>query len=203
MRLMGKLKTIYSAILTRCEKVSHKLDIIKIIEEYNKSIKKVNINNAFWYLSRHGYLKRIFLDYYYINSIEERELGFRKKYTDAELIYLVLNKVKWKWYLGLISALYESREIWQVPTTVTIINDRMTKKMKILGVDVKFIKIKKNLFFGLVSKKTKNNIKYVYSAPAKTDLDFVYLRRHNKIINKTKKIREYIKKYPKWLKKLI
>ncbi|MDP1695170.1 MAG: hypothetical protein Q8L34_06550, partial [Candidatus Woesearchaeota archaeon] len=108
---MGKLKTIYLAVSTRCEKISYKSDILKIIKEYNDSIKKVNISNAFWYLSRHGYIKRIFLDYYYINSIEERELGYKKGYDNKELIYLVLNKVKWNWYLGLTSALYESREI--------------------------------------------------------------------------------------------
>ncbi len=200
---MGKLKTIYIAILTRTEKISHKSDILKVIKEYNESIKKVDIENAFWYLSRHGYITRIFLDYYYINSIEERELGYKKGYGDKELIYLVLNKVKWKWYLGLTSALYESGEILQVPNKVTIINDRISKKMKILGIDIKFIKMKKSLFFGLVSKITNNKIKYFYSDLAKTDLDFIYLRRHDKINNKTKKTEEYLKKYPKWLKKLI
>ena len=200
---MGKLKTIYMAILTRTEKISHKSNILRVIKEYNESIKKVDIENAFWYLSRHGYITRIFLDHYYINSIEERELGYKKGYEDKELIYWVLNKVKWKWYLGLTSALYESGEILQVPNNITIINDRISKKMKILGIDIKFIKMKKSLFFGLVSKITKNTIKYFYSDLAKTDLDFVYLRRHNKINNKTKKIEEYLRKYPKWLKKSI
>ena len=200
---MGKLKTIYMAILIRTEKISHKSDILRVIKEYNESINKVDIENAFWYLSRHGYITRIFLDYYYINSIEERELGYKKGYEGKELIYWVLNKVKWKWYLGLTSALYESREILQVPNNITIINDRISKEMNILGIDIKFIKMKKSLFFGLVSKITKNKVKYFYSDLAKTDLDFVYLRRHNKIDNKTKKTEEYLKKYPKWLKKSI
>lgn len=200
---MGKLKTIYIAVSIRCEKISHKSDILRVIKEYNDSVKKVEIFNAFWYLSRQGYIKRIFLDYYYISSIEERELGYKKEYDDKEITYLVLNKVKWKWYLGLTSALYESGEILQVPNNLTIINDRMSKSVKILGIDVKFIKMKKELFFGLVSKRTKNKIRYSYSDSAKTDLDFLYLRRHDKISNKTKKVKEYLKKYPKWLKKLI
>lgn len=200
---MGKLNTIYQAILTRCGKISHKSDIIKIIKEYNASTNKVNVNNALWYLSRHNYIKRIFLDYYYINSIEERELGYQKKYEDKEILFIVLNKVKWKWYMGLTSALYEAREIWQVPNILTIINDRVTKKRKILGMNINFIKMKKSLYFGLVPKKTKNKIKYLYSEPAKTELDFVYLRRYTKIGKKTKKIREYVNRYPKWLQKLI
>ncbi len=200
---MGKLNTIYQAIATRCEKISHKSDIVKIIKEYDASMQKVNVKNALWYLSRHGYITRIFLDYYYINSIEERELGYRKGYDDKEILFIVLNKVKWKWYSGLTSALYEARAIWQVPNTLTIVNDRMTKQKKILGMDVHFVKIKKSLFFGLVSKKTKNNIQYYYSDPSKTELDFIYLKRHDKLSNKTEKTREYAKKYPKWLQNSI
>jgi len=200
---MGKLKTVYLAVSARCEKISHKSEIFKIIKEYNDSIKKIDIHNAFWYLSRHGYIKRIFLNYYYINSIEERELNYKKGYEDKEIVYQVLNKVKWNWYIGLTSALYESGEILQVPNNITIINDRMTKNIKILGMDVKFIKMKKDLFFGLISNKTKNKIKYSYSDPAKTDLDFFYLRRHDKIDNKTRRAEEYIKKYPTWLQKSI
>ncbi len=200
---MGKLRTIYQAILTRCEKVSHKSEIMRIIREYNVSISKVNINNALWYLSRHGYITRIFLDYYYINSIEERELGYQKEYDDKDILFIVLHKVQWKWYLGLTSALYESGEIWQVPNILTIVNDRTTKKKRILGMNVNFIKLKKSLFFGLVSKKTKNHVRYSYSDLPKTELDFIYLRKHNKLDNKTKKAREYAKKYPQWLQKSI
>ncbi|HLC53461.1 MAG TPA: hypothetical protein VJK03_02865 [Candidatus Nanoarchaeia archaeon] len=200
---MGKLNTVYQAILARCEKISHKEDIMKIIKEYNDSIKKVNMKNALWYFSRHGYITRIFLDYYYINSIEERELGYQQEYESREILFIVLNKAKWKWYIGLTSALYESREIWQVPNTLTIINDRITRKKRILGMDVKFIKMKKKLFFGLISKRTKKNVKYFYSEPAKTELDFIYLRRYDKIDNKTKKTIEYARMYPKWLQKSI
>lgn len=200
---MGKLRTLYLAVLGRCEKISHKSDIIKIIKEYDKSAKKTEINNAFWYLSRHGYIKRIFLDYYYINSIEERELGYLKEYSDKELLFFVLNNVKWKWYLGLTSALYEIGEIWQVPNRITIINNKISKEIAIADMKVKFYKIKDSLFFGLLSKKSRNKISYFYSDKEKTDLDFVYLRKYDKIDNYAKKTKEYSKKYPKWLQKLI
>lgn len=199
---MGTLSTIYHAIVTRCDKISHKSDIIKIIKEYHTSIKKVNISNALWYLSRRGYIRRIFLDYYYVNSIEEKKLTYRRGHGDKELLFSVLNKAQWRWYVGLTSALYESGEIWQVPNTLTIINDRITKKKEILGMNVQFIKIKKTLFFGLVSKKI-NNIHYSYSDPAKTTLDFIYLRKYDKIDHRTKKTKEYAQRYPKWLQKSI
>ena len=81
---MGKLKSIYSALLNRGEKIMKKKEIVKLIEDYDNNIGKVSITNALWYLSRQNYIKRIFLDYYYINSIEERELKFCK-YMDKEL----------------------------------------------------------------------------------------------------------------------
>ena len=200
---MGKLRTLYLAILNRCEKISHKRDLLKVINEYKESINRISIKDALKYLSRHGYIKRIFLDYYYINSIEERELGYQKEYSDKELLFFVLNKVHWKWYLGLTSALYERGEIWQAPNSIIIINNRLSKEITIADMKVKFYKMKDALFFGILSKKTKHKIHYFYSDKEKTDLDFVYLRKYDQIDDPTKKTKEYTKRYPKWLQKLI
>lgn len=194
---MGKIITIYEALLNRKEKVCSKSEIIRIIKEYNKSIGKINLRNALWYLSRHNYIKRVFLNYYYINSLDERKRKFCK-YEDKELLFIVLNKLKIKWYIGLDSALYILGKIWQTPNTLIIINNKISGRKNILGMNVKFIKIKKNLIFGLKKSKTKNNIYYFYSDLAKTYLDMAYFRR-SKLIIKEKK---YLKKYPKWLSKL-
>jgi hypothetical protein len=88
---MGKLKSVYSALLNRGEKIMKREEIVKLIEDYQK-IEKISVANALWYLSRQRYIKRIFLDYYYINSIEERGQKFCK-YLDRELLFLVLNKM--------------------------------------------------------------------------------------------------------------
>mgnify|MGYP001607963016 FL=1 len=96
---MGKLKTIYIALLNRKDKIVRKKEIIEIIEEYNRKLNKVNIKNALWYLARHNYVRRILLDYYYINSIEEREMN-KCNYQDREALFEVLNKEKIKWYVG-------------------------------------------------------------------------------------------------------
>jgi len=196
---MGKLKSVYFALLNRGEKIMKNKEIVKLAEDYNK-IEKISIADAIWYLSRQRYIKRIFLDYYYINSIEERERKFCK-YLDKELLFLVLNKINLKWYLGLTSARYSSGEIWQTPNLIIIINNKFSGNRIIMGFKTRFIKLKKNLIFALIKGKTDKGIEYYYSDKEKTELDEVYLSRKGKVI-KDKKTRNYLKRYPKWLQKL-
>ena len=56
---MGKLKSVYSALLNRGEKIMKRKEIVNLIEDYRK-IEKISITNALWYLSRQGHIKRIF-----------------------------------------------------------------------------------------------------------------------------------------------
>ena len=196
---MGKLKSVYSALLNRGEKIMKRKEIVKLIEDYNK-IEKISIANALWYLSRQRYIKRIFLDYYYINSIEEREQKFYR-YLDKELLFLVLNKLDIKWYLGLTSARYSGGEIWQTPNMLIIINNKFSGNRSIMGFKTRFIKLKENLIFALVKGKTDKGIEYYYSNKEKTGLDEVYLSKKGRVA-KDKKTKNYLKKYPKWLQKL-
>lgn len=196
---MGKLKSVYSALLNRGEKIMKRKEIVKLIEDYNK-IEKISIANALWYLSRQRYIKRIFLDYYYINSIEEREQKFYR-YLDKELLFLVLNKLDIKWYLGLTSARYSGGEIWQTPNMLIIINNKFSGNRSIMGFKTRFIKLKESLIFALVKGKTDKGIEYYYSNKEKTGLDEVYLSKKGRVA-KDKKTKTYLKKYPKWLQKL-
>lgn len=198
---MGKMLTIYEALLNRREKVCPKSDIIEIIEEYKRHIGKINAKNALWYLSRHGYIKRIFLDFYYINSLDEREREFCL-YEDRELMFIALNKLGIKWYVGLNSALHLLGKAWQTPATLNIVNARLSGKKKVLGMNVRFARIKEPLVFGLKQDKTKNSIPYAYSDLAKTYIDLAYFRKADKIIT-TKQTISYLKRYPKWLSRLI
>jgi len=197
---MGKLRSIYFALLNRGESIIKKKEIIKFIEDYNNKINKVSITNALWYLSRQRYIKRIFLDYYYINSIGEREQKFCK-YLDKELLFIVLNKIGLKWYLGLTSARYSNGEIWQTPNMLTIINNKFSGNKTIMSSKTKFIKLKERQIFALVKGKTDKNIEYYYSDKEKTELDERYLSKKGKVA-KDKKTKNYLKKYPKWLQKL-
>jgi len=175
-------------------------EIVSLIEDYNNKIERVSIINALRYLSRENYIKRIFLDYYYINSVEERERKFCK-YLDKELLFLVLSKIGLKWYLGLTSARYSGGEIWQTPNMIIVINNKFSGNRAIMGFKTRFIKLKENLIFALIKGKTDKGIEYLYSDKEKTELDEVYLSRKGKVA-KDKKTRNYLKRYPKWLQKL-
>ena len=196
----NNITKIYEALLNRVEKICNKDEIVKIINEFNKRFKtKIEIKNAIKYLSRHGYIKRIFLSFYYINSIDEKKRKYCK-FEDKDILFSVLNKLGVKWYLGLSSALYESGNIWQIPIVINIINNKFSGKRKIFGLYIRFFKIKNKLIFALRLKKTKNNTNYYYSIPAKTYLDMVYFRINDKLI-KDNDIKKYIKKFPKWIEK--
>ena len=198
---MGAMEKIYEALVNRKEKICTKSEIDSIINEYNKQLGKVNPQNALKYLARHGYLRRAFMKFYYINSPDEKEGRFCR-YEDKELLFAVLNKLNIKWYIGLNSALYLLGKAWQTPNTLIIINNKISGKKRILGLNVKFAKIKDNLIFGLKTGKTKNNISYSYSGLAKTYIDIAYFRQSNKIIT-AKETKSYLKRYPKWLSRLI
>lgn len=195
-----EIKKIYEALLNRNEKVCNKEEIVSIIKEYKKKFNsKLNTINTIKYFSRHGYIKKIFRGYYYINSMDERKRKYCK-YIDKELLFLVLNKAGIRWYLGLGSALYESGKSWQVPVMINIINNKISGKKKILGLNIRFYKTKENLIIGLKKARTKNNIMYYYSIPSKTYLDMVYFRVSNKLV-KDSDTKKYIRYFPKWLEK--
>ena len=191
---------IYEAVLNRINKISDKSEIVLIIKEHNKKFNsKLDIDGAVKYLSRHNYIKRIFLSFYYINSLDERKRGYCK-YEDKELLFLILNRLNIKWYLGLSSALYELGKAWQIPIVINIINDKFSGKRRILGLKVKFYKVKEKLIIGTKKNTTKNKVKYAYSTLAKTYIDLVYFRTRDKLIRE-KDTEKYLKYFPKWIEK--
>jgi len=198
---MGHMIKIYEALINRKEKICHEAEISEIIQEYIQTIGKINPLNALKYLSRHRYIKRIFSHFYYINSFDERERSFCL-YEDKELLFMVLNKLNIKWYIGLHSALYHLGKTWQTPNTVTIITTNISGKKKILGLKVHFRKIKKDLVFGVKKGATKRMIPYSYSDLTKTYLDLKYFKESNKVIT-LKQTKHYLKRYPKWFNKSI
>ncbi len=195
---MSQINIIYEALLNRKERVCHRSELLGQIQEYKRRFKsKIHLPNTIKYLSRHKYLKRIFLGYYYINSVDERKRAY-SLYEDKELLFIVLNKLGIRWYLGLNSALYLTGKIWQIPTVLHILNNRFSGERRILGRRVKFFKIKETLFFGLIRFRTRNKIEFYGSNPAKTFLDLVYLKKSDKL-SKGKQVKSYLKHYPKWV----
>ena len=92
----NNITKIYEALLNRLNNVCSKEEIVLIIKEFNKKFKtKIETDIGIKYLSRHGYIKRIFLSFYYVNSADERKRRFCK-FEDRELLFLVLNRLKLK-----------------------------------------------------------------------------------------------------------
>jgi len=192
------IRNIYEALANK-GKILSKSEILEVIREYSKKFRKINAENTIKYLSRHNYTKRIFLEFYYINSYDEKKQKICK-YEDKELLFLVLDKLKIKWYLGLNSAFYTQGKTWQTPNLLNIINNKLSGYKKILGLNIRFFKIKDNLIFGLKKAETKNKVPYFYSDPAKTYLDKVYFRQTKNLI-RIKNTNNYLKRYPKWVGK--
>jgi len=167
-RIIDKLRLNY-------EKILSKEEIIKTIKEYSIVYKtKINLISLWTYLRKDNYIKRILGDYYYVYSLEERYNHYCK-FSEEELVFLVLEKMHIKWYLGLESALKENKITWQVLNIIIIINNHFSGIKKLGNSKLKFIKTKNNKFkFGLIKKKTNNSVKYFYSDLEKTYLDFLY-----------------------------
>lgn len=145
-----------------------------------KTIFKIKFNeyNLLNYLRQHNYIKRIFLDHYYINSFKERYEDYCE-YSDFELLTKVLNSLEIKWYVGLNNALNQLNLIWQAPRTLTIINNRFSGLKKILNLKVKFHKTNsKRIRLGLITKITKKHkFPYKISNPEKTAADILYFKK--------------------------
>ncbi len=157
------------------EKIITKEEVIKTIKDYSKIYKiKINIISLWTYLRKDNYIKRILGDYYYIYSLEERYNHYCK-FSEEELVFLVLKKMNIKWYLGLESALKENKITWQTLNIKIIINNHFSGIKELGNSRFKFIKTKNSkLKFGLIKKKTNNNVVFLYSDLEKTYLDFLY-----------------------------
>ncbi|MBI5064607.1 hypothetical protein HZA97_00080 [Candidatus Woesearchaeota archaeon] len=162
------------------EKIISKEEIFRVIREYEKIYeKKVNLISMWTYLRKSKYIKRILGDYYYVYSLEEMHNKYCR-FSEEELIFLVLEKMRIKWYLGLECALIENKIIWQTLNVVLIINDYFSGFKKLENTIFKFIKTHEKKFsFGLLRKKTNNQVKYFYSDLEKTYLDFLHFNSYS------------------------
>jgi len=193
---MNIKNTLYESLLNT-GKILSKSEIIKIIEGYEKKLSQKNKENMIKYLSRQNYIQRIFSELYYINSFDERNRKF-SEFEDKEMLFMALNKLSIKWYVGLVSSLYQHGKIWQTPNQMSIINTKFSGTKLVNGLKVKFYKTKEKFIFGLKKAKTKHNIDYFYSDPAKTYIDRVYFKETDNLV-KVKNTQEYLKIYPKWI----
>lgn len=208
-------RAIVEKLRLRKERIISKKEIFALTKAYQNIYKqKVNWNSLWTYLRESNYIKRILGDYYYIYSLEERHNRYCH-YSEEELVFLVLSKMDIKWYLGLERALQEHKLGWQALTITPIINTYYSGIKKLGSSRFKFIKTsEKRCRFGLVERKTNNQVAYFYSNLEKTYLDFLYfysyqgkdlktIRRQLDFQIKMKVARKYARHYSKKIQRVL
>ena len=195
---MAVKNTIYEALINR-GKIHSRTEIAALMKEYEEKFGIKARKDLLKYLTRHKYIRRIFAGLYYINSFDEKVRGFCQ-FEDKEVLFMALNKIKLKWYVGLGYSIYLQGKKWQTPNQISIVNTKFSGIKIIFGLKVKFYKTKELLFFGLKKMKTKHEIEFLYSDPAKTYIDRFYFGEANDLI-RIKNTQEYLKRYPKWVGK--
>lgn len=208
-------KKIIDKLRMRNERVFSKEEIFRIIREYEEIYKKkVNLLSLWVYLRKDRYIKRILGNYYYTFSLEERHDNYCR-YSEEELVFIALEKMKINWYLSLERALIENKVSWQALNIIPLINDHFSGIKRLGNSKFKFIKAKEAMFkFGLINGRTNNNVNYFYSDLEKTYLDFLYLYSYEgkdvESIKKNldfkvnkKKLRKYAKQYSKKIEEVV
>ena len=190
-----KSRVIIDKLRFQKEKILSKEEIIKTMEDYQKIYKiKVNMISIWTYLRKDSYIKRILGDYYYVFSLEERHNHYCN-FSEEELVFFVLEKMRVRWYLGLETALKENKITWQALNVVIIVNNNLSGIKKLGNSEFKFIKTKEERFnFGLIKKETNNKVSYFYSDLEKTYLDFLYFYKEKDIENMKKHLDFEVKK---------
>jgi len=158
-------------------------------------------------LRRNKDILYVFKGYYYVVDPHEQQGSFTQYSTD-EMVYVILNKLNIRWYIGLESALERNNLIWQGVVHPVILNSMLSGEKKILGVTYRFHKMQRaKLEFGFVKKTTKNRITFYYSDPEKTYLDYVYF--HKRIpselsaMKHNEKVKSYLTAFSKSFKKKV
>ncbi|MBI2136165.1 hypothetical protein HYU06_03775 [Candidatus Woesearchaeota archaeon] len=168
-------KKIVDNLRAKKDRIISKEEVFQVIKDYERIYRqKINILSLWTYLRKSRYINRVLGDYYYIYSLEERH-GHYCRYSEEELVFLVLQRINICWYLGLERALIENKVIWQALNLVPVINARFSGNKVVGNTRFKFIKTKKDRFnFGIMEKHTNNNVRYFYSDLERTYLDFLY-----------------------------
>ncbi|GEM_PF-1076959 len=179
----------------------HKSMLYNIVKEFlpsNKSLKNTIRN-----LKNNNKIKYLFQDYFYILSSDEQIKKYYR-YSPKEMVFVILNKLKIKWYLGLYSALQihnlRSQEdlFHQVPKTTLIINSKFSRKINILNEPIIFKK-QKQISCGINKSTTNNRITFYYSDLERTHIDYIfYFKKSN--LNPKKldltKLKKHLKSFP-------
>jgi predicted transcriptional regulator of viral defense system len=157
-------------------------------------------------LRKRGWIKYIFQGYYYVLTPEEKVRNY-VQYSATEMLSVVLNKLKVKWYFGLQSALAFNGITWQGHSTLIILNNKFSGVRTVQGTRILFRKMQPKYFFGTYTKEAKNRITFYYSDGEKTLLDFAYFAEKYpyelKEKTNTAKLQVYLRNYSSVVRKRV
>ena len=194
---------IMNYIYNNKEKIIHRSKIESIITNMSDCS---SLNKVLLYLRRSNKIKYIFKGYYYVLNADELANKYYE-YSINEMVFVILNKLNMKWYIGLQSSLEYNKLIWQAHNVLIILNNQFSKEITIDRNKIKFRKIKEKYILGFKTRKTKNRITVHYSDIEKTIIDFAYFRvkRPSELFRQYDeiKVRKYLMEYPKLIKKRV
>lgn len=138
-------------------------EVKELVDNYQLEKDEKEIIN---YLVRKRLAYRVVKDIYFICDPLEREPPAWK------IIAAGLNKAGAKWYFGLYSAWMNGRVVQQVYLGEVVVNNEYSGKRTINGVDVLFVKTKREELFTFGVDEIKKGV--YMSNPEKMVLDFIY-----------------------------
>ena len=167
------------------------------------------------YLLRRGYIVRVVRGFFYVKSPEEVKLKVLQQGTQNLIAEALEKKGVSNWFFALESALKLNNMTHEYFTVGYVVTDSYTTPWPIRVVDgrYRFLKWKGELHgFGVIQ-----NGKLKYSDPERTVLDLCYRNLYSKKNPETirgayvehksklssKKVREYLKHYPKKLSSIL
>jgi hypothetical protein len=185
--IKNKANRFWLYLVQRNKKVFTKDELNESYREFQEmwNEKKNDFEYVFGSL-RKTRIKYIFKKKWYVLSKEEFENLKNNKFEEYELIFKFLENQKIPFYIGLSSAKYLNQLTWQSLKVVYIINTEFKLKRKIRNIEVRLIKLPKELFINMALKKTNNGIPY--SNTEKTLLDETYYLKYK---NKKSQISDY------------
>lgn len=178
----------------------------EITKPYNQTVN---------YLQRRGYVIRVVRGWFYVKSPEEVKLKILRENTPNLIADALKKKGVKKWFFALESALKLNNMTHEYFTIGQVITDtyKTPRPIRIVYGKYTFLKWNKKMHgFGIIKKG-----KIRYSDPEKTVLDLCYRRLNLKMnpnsvreifeeykaqLNR-KKVREYLKQYPKRMSKIL
>jgi len=211
---MKKIDMIIRKFMLKKKKFITSRELEKLCRDFD-----MNYENTKKLLLNKGFLLTIFRGIFYVKDFNEKRTGMIK-YTPYELLStgMGIKGIK-NWYFGLYTAIKLLNLTHEFFPLTYVINDKFNRirPLKICNENFKFVKIKTDLFLGIIEVKTENNVTLRYSDLEKTVLDMIYLYKkagkpestinylimeYDSFVDK-KKLLNYSEYYPKTVKRLI